>query len=370
MNGIIGMLDLLLDSDLSDSQREEAATAKASADSLLYLLSDILDISRIEAGKLELTHVPFELPPLLHELIGSLQARADEKQLALSCETDAQLPHDVEGDPRRLRQILYNLVGNAIKFTDTGSVRLEALLGERKEDSNTAVLEFRIRDTGIGIAEDKQAVIFNRFEQLDSTDTRRHGGSGLGLAIVQQLTEMMGGAVGLQSEEGKGSCFTVTIAVRLPDPSGGPLEERETAAADEPEGNSGPLPPCRVLLVEDNAVNQVVVQKMLARGGLTADVVSTGEAAVQAFEQSSYDIVLMDIRMPGMDGLETSRQLRMMEQQADRPPNPKPVPIIALTAHAMEGDRSNCLAAGMTDYLAKPVYYAELVAMIRKWAGT
>ncbi len=488
MNGIIGMTGLLLETRLDEQQREYADTVKMCADSLLTLINDILDFSKIEAGKLDLETLEFDLRSTLEDVNDVLALKAHEKGLELACVIDAAVPSWVQGDPGRLRQVITNLVGNAVKFTERGEVVLEVTLAEENEES--ALLKFCVRDTGIGIPENKVGILFQPFTQVDSSTTRRFGGSGLGLSISQRLAALMGGTVGLESEFGKGSMFWFTarlgkqvrgdhpvlagadirgmkvlvvddnatnhrVMAGMLDRSGcrhehvldGPAalaRLREAAASGEPfrlaildmmmpgmdgeevgaaiaadpaiaattlvmltsmgtrgdasrlaQGHfaayltkpireaqlraclmmlAAPLPQegqrtlvtrhtireasrrLRVLLAEDNRTNQKVATIMLERLGHQVVVASNGAEAVDALRTEPYDLVLMDVQMPGMDGLEATRRIRG-GQSGDA--NLR-VPIVAMTAHAMKGDRERCLESGMDAYLAKPIQPADL----------
>lgn len=362
INGVIGMTALLLDSPgLSSEQRMQANVIKSSGESLLALINDILDFSKVEAGKLDLEILEFDLRETLEDLNSLLAQRARDKKLALICSADAEVPDHVEGDPGRLRQILLNLAGNAIKFTEAGEVKVAVALASK--DENDATLRFTVTDTGIGISEDQLRNLFNEFTQADSSTTRLYGGTGLGLAISKQLVKLMSGEIGVSSELGKGSefWFTAKFPYREAKHKYGDeeqLKESESGAsaisdsifndvaAERFEGRAG-----RILVAEDNIVNQMVVRGILEKFGLHADTVANGAEALEALSQIAYDLVLMDVQMPQMDGLEASRRIRAGESGELI----KEVPIVALTAHARPEDRSECLQAGMTDYLSKPL---------------
>lgn len=504
MNGVIGMTGLLLDTDLSDEQRRYAEIVHASSESLLMLINDILDFSKIEAGKLALEKIHFNLVELLDDFAEGLALRAHDKGLEFVCAADPAVPTHLVGDPGRLRQVLTNLAGNAIKFTATGEVAVQVTA--KAQDRHSALLRFVVRDTGIGIPQAKQELLFQKFSQLDASTTRRYGGTGLGLAVAKELVELMGGRIGLQSHEGEGATFQFTIRLakqadvdRRPPPPPADLQGvrvlivddnatnrevltrrltawgmRPAEASDGPtalsllaqaqgdgrpfalvlvdmqmpdmdgealghairsdrrwadvpmvmltsmgargdtarfiragfaacldkpvrhhdlklilarvlasaQGDSAdaatPIVPrsadrelrhrfagsdARLLLAEDNTTNQLVALGMLTNLGLKADVVADGAAALKALETSTYDLVLMDVQMPVMDGLAATRRVRDPQSAARR----HDVPIIAMTAHAMQGDREKCLAAGMNDYLTKPVKPRELVDMLQKW---
>ncbi|MEW6765308.1 MAG: ATP-binding protein [Pseudomonadota bacterium] len=348
MNGVIGMLELLLDADLRTEQTELVRTAMHSAELLLNIINDILDLSKIEAGKLELEDIPFDPAELARQTARSLHGLVRDKGLQLEVHVDAKLPRKVRGDPTRLQQVLNNLLGNAIKFTEQGSVSLGLA---RKEQS----LRFEVKDTGIGIPATRLPELFQPFTQVDSSHTRRYGGTGLGLAICRRLVESMTGTIGVESTPGKGTLFWFELplramsepALRMP----APVELPVSPPACELTGQ-------HVLLVEDNPVNQMVARKILERLGLRVTVAPSGEAALEHTAAGAFDAVLMDCQMPGMDGLETTRRIR--HQGAN-------LPIIALTANATENDRQACMLAGMDDFLSKPFRAEVLQATLARW---
>lgn len=346
MNGVIGMTTLLLDTELGEQQREFVQTIRTSGDLLLHVINDILDYSKIEAGKLVLQQEECDLRAMLDDCIDILKLRAQEKKLELTCETQPDIPARVISDRGRLKQILLNLAGNAIKFTESGAVAI--YVEKLHEQQNNALLRFSVRDTGIGIAADQQQRLFESFSQVDGSYTRKFGGTGLGLAISRQLVELLGGEIAVTSEEGKGSDFSFTLNLRL-------VTARAPQEIPElPSPNAGDF--CRkILLVEDNHVNmQVTVGILNKLGYFHIDTTENGEEALRALARQKYDLVLMDLSMPELDGFETTRSLRSKNTLNGG------VPVIALTAHAMQGDRQRCLDAGMNGYLSKPLEPLEL----------
>jgi PAS domain S-box-containing protein len=344
MNGIIGSIALLLDGGVSDEQQEYIGTIRTCSESLLQLVNDILDLSKIEAGKLTLEQTPFRLETLMKDALAVVAPAARAQGLDLRHTFDQDLPAALVGDPQRLRQVLLNLLSNAVKFTNSGHVEVSVLGAGRSSDA--VQLQFSVRDTGIGIPTDMQQSVLEPFTQGDSSTTRRFGGTGLGLAICSRLIGLMGGRLELLSEPGRGSTFRFTVSLAV----------AAVAAVSSPT-SQGPIRPSkrplRILLAEDNAVNQFIASRLLERMGHHVDVVADGRQAVTAVERSDYDLVLMDCQMPTMDGYAATRAIRSLKRG-------RSMPIIALTANAMAEERRRCLDAGMDDYLAKPVSAEQL----------
>ncbi len=359
MNAVIGMTEIVLQSDLDAEQHEQLGLVKRAAESLLDVLNDILDFSKIEAGKLALEPVDFDLAAALDEVVRTLAVRAEPKHLRLSCSIAPDTPTWVTGDPLRLRQVLFNLVGNAIKFTERGGIAVE-VAGAAPADSDAAEIRFVVRDTGTGIAADKQAAIFNAFEQGDGSTTRRYGGTGLGLAICAKLVALMGGRIWVESTVGQGSAFRFTVRFACP-------QQRPAAQAAAPDDDAVVAPGTRrlrVLLAEDNPINQKVATRMLVQAGHAVTVAGDGRAALDLVGREAFDVVLMDVQMPEMDGLQAAAAIRARESGSIRR-----LPIVAMTAHAMKGDRERCLAAGMDAVVAKPVRRGELLAALAQAVG-
>lgn len=352
MNGVLGMLQLLETTELNQEQHEYAALASESTEHLLKVINDILDFSRIERGALELELISFNLPVLLKTSLQAFQHSAQQRGLTLHLELGEALPSlQVQGDPTRLRQILVNLIGNALKFTERGEVRVEA--NWQALDNQVLWFTCSVHDTGIGISGERLDTMFDAFQQADNSISRRYGGTGLGLPIARTLAERMGGTLTARSEPGHGSCFTLEI----------PLPFSAQQPAPRPEASSpGPAlqQTLSVLLVEDNPVNQTVIEAMLRSLGYQVTLVVDGAQAVSAVQRESFAAVLMDCRLPIMDGYEATRRIRKLAAMGQ-------VPIIALTANALQGDREACLQAGMNDYLAKPFKRAELQELLDRW---
>jgi two-component system, sensor histidine kinase len=359
MNGLLGMVDLVLDSGLGADQREQLETAQRCAYSLLALLNDILDLSKIEAGKMLLEKIPFNISEVLQDCVKSQSAKAAQKRIDLRYEVEASSSFEVLGDPLRVRQIVANLLSNAIKFTERGWVHV-SLAGKSTADGRIE-MEIKVADTGSGIPTDKLPTIFEKFTQADGSITRKYGGTGLGLAITRRLVKLQGGEVRVESQPGHGSTFTVVLTCdAAPDRLTVPA-----AVSANGLGTATLTPGARLLLVEDNLVNQKVVLAILRKKGYQIDVANHGREALSRLDSpdSIYNLILMDVQMPVLDGLETTRCIR-------RNPRWESIPIIAMTAHAMNGDRERCLQAGMDAYISKPVQPAHLVSTIEKHLAT
>ena len=362
MNGIIGMTELVLDTALTSEQQDCIATIQSSASALMTIINDILDFSKIEAGKLHIERVSFKPGLVLQEACSVIAPLSEAKQLALHRHMDADVPDTLQGDPIRLRQVLLNLLNNAVKFTEKG--RIDAMMSCDTVDGRKSLLHVAVRDTGIGIAPDMQAHIFEAFTQEDASTTRRFGGTGLGLSISRRLVELMGGRIWLESTPGQGSTFHLTLPLCSPAESAMPAQTRVTPpAATEVTLPGQSTFASHLLLVEDNPVNQKVAIRLLKGQGYRVTLAEDGAQAIRAFADQSFDAVLMDMQMPVMGGLDATRLIREMEHERSS----RRVPIIAMTANAMVGDRETCLEAGMDDYIAKPFTAKELWAKLDLW---
>lgn len=358
LNGVIGMTGLALDTDLTEQQREYIQTVQVCGDQLLTLVNDILDFSKIEAGKLELEELDFNLPTAVEEVAGILKIQADKKGLELRCYISPAIPPLLRGDPGRLRQILINLVNNSLKFTHAGEVSIRVEL--EKQQKTSVTLRFSVRDTGIGIAPDRMDRLFKPFTQGDGSTTRKFGGTGLGLVISKQLAELMGGRIGVESVEGKGSTFwfTAVLAKRVPSD----LRSSDDAHRPAVTPSARPFPRnLRVLVAEDNIVNQKVLVSILEKFGLHTDAVADGVEVIKALQQIEYHLILMDCQMPEMDGYEATRNIRNGQAGEQN----RHIPIIAITANAMKGDRERCQSAGMNDYIPKPINPNRLIEVMQ-----
>ena len=359
MNAVIGMAGILLDSDLTSEQRQHALVLKDSGDALLMLLNDILDLSKIEAGQVELEILDFELMGLLESMKSLWESRLQSKGLQLTIGIAPDVPLVLKSDPTRIRQILFNLISNASKFTEHGGISIE--ISKRHADDDRLELRFAVTDTGMGITPEARSRLFNKFSQADGSTTRKFGGTGLGLAICKELTQLLGGEIDVESVPGRGATFWFTIWCALGDSNAIDTDVRmsDTAFTDI----SGTDRSLRILVAEDNHVNQVVLQALLSKTGHRIDMVANGSEAVSAVIRGPYDLVLMDIHMPEMDGVTASRRIRELSGEVGK------LPIIALTANAMKGDREKYIAAGMTDYVSKPINPRKLIMAIARCTG-
>ncbi len=355
LNGILGMTELLGESALDEKQRFQLDVVRRSGDHLLVLINDILDFSKIEAGKLAMERAPFDLRRTVADVADLLSPVAHDREIAFEVNVDERVPHWVVGDASRVKQVLGNLIGNAIKFTDRGGVWLTVGTGEDGR------LRFEVKDSGVGIAAADRDSIFDAFRQADDSALRRHGGTGLGLTISRQLARAMGGDIECTSEPGKGSVFRFTAdlpATEAPQPAAPEIATAESGERSHPDrAYTG-----RVLLAEDNAVNALVARSYLEQFGLAVDCVEDGRQALERATSGDYDLILMDCQMPEMDGFEATRRIRAHEKTLGL----EPVSVVALTANAIRGDRERCLEAGMDDYLAKPFRSAELRAIVER----
>ena len=355
MNGILGMTELAMQAESREEQKECLSTIRSSGDALLTILNDLLDLSKIEAGKFEIEEAPFSLRELVKESGKVFTFRMKEKGLHFDATTEEKLPDLLIGDALRLRQVLLNLLGNAVKFTEQGNIALAAT-GRRVEDR--VILRLAVRDSGVGIPAEKQSQVFEAFRQVDSTIARNYGGTGLGLSICTKLVSLMGGTIELESELGKGTTFTVILSLRVAD---APVPS-SVDSVDAPDSFSAPL---NILLAEDNPVNQKVAARLLEKEGHRVTVAGNGKIAVAEFQKAKFDLIIMDVQMPELDGLEATREIRRVEQQGE-----VRVPIIAMTAQTMTGDKDNCIAAGMDGFVSKPIRLPELWAAIKTIQNT
>jgi len=392
MNAIIGMTNLAINMNLSDQLRNYLTTVQTSANSLLILINDVLDFSKIEAGKLELEFAEFDLNNTMNYISSMLSAKIVGKGIKMIILVDDDIPCALVGDSLRLGQILVNLTNNAVKFTESGEIKISVSLVQKTEDK--AILKFSVKDTGIGIIPEHVPKLFTPFTQADSSTTRHYGGTGLGLSICKRLVNMMRGEIGVKSEPGKGSSFYFTAEFGIQQAVAGAHEcepllfNSEDQTTYQMKEAIKKIRGSRILLVEDNFINQQVAEEILKGADVILGIVSNGKDAIEAVRNKSFSAVLMDIQMPGMDGYEATKRIREIEEQKrdkgaeeqrgrgleDNPlplypsnPSPNPLPIIAMTAHAMKGDREKCIEAGMNDYVAKPIDTAQLYITLAKW---
>jgi PAS domain S-box-containing protein len=371
MNGVIGMTQLALDTALDDEQREYISTVRDSADSLLVVINDILDFSKIEAGKMELAREPFDLRKCVSDAMQVFSWKAREKKLELTHEVSYDVPEILTGDAHRLRQIILNLVANAMKFTEAGNIALTvsslAASSHAAGQASQHTLCFSVRDTGCGIPPDKQSLIFEAFAQADGSATRRQGGTGLGLAICCKLVQLMDGRIWVESTPGSGSTFSFTAAFTAAFLESQAELPGSDAALPTTTGSTEPAQPLHILLAEDNIVNRRLAELAIKKMGHRLMVVDDGAKAVRAAAEQPFDLILMDLQMPEMGGLEATAAIRGAERQAALAGGiPRHIPIVAMTAHAMSGDRESCLQAGMDDYISKPIQLQVLRELINR----
>jgi PAS domain S-box-containing protein len=353
LNAVIGLTDLTLKTDITQEQRSYLEIIRSSGDSLLSVINKILDFTKIDREKVELESKPFELRRCVEDSLNLVRTIASEKSLDLTYEISASVPQAIMGDPVRIQQILVNLLSNAVKFTEKGFILVS--VHSMKFDDTCHEIHFKVRDTGVGIPEDKIDGLFQPFTQVDASTTRKYGGTGLGLAISKRLVGLMRGKIWAESQLGIGSTFHFTLVAKAAN-----LDDIENERVDEPEGVKLGKPGFRILLAEDNVINQMVMVKMLNKLGYQADVVANGKEVLSSLEHHNYDLILMDVQMPEMDGFETTRAIRKLRPSGNHPK------IIAITAYALKEDRQRCLDAGMDDYISKPVRLQDLAEMLEK----
>lgn len=354
MNGILGMYNVLRQTNLSSEQREFLDIINISGQNLLSIIDDIIDLSKIESGQIQLEAKEFNLKKEMERIIELLSIKARGKGIELISEIDPTTQINLIGDAGRLKQIITNLANNAIKYTKEGSVKIKVEPVEQTDQSSK--LKFSIIDTGIGISEEGKQKLFKAFSQIDSSSTRKYGGTGLGLAIAKNLSKIMQGEIGVESELGKGSTFWFTAKFSMAPNAGLGSSGFQTDRSDSTNK-------LHILLVEDNLLNQKFATASLRKVGHKVDIAENGKAAVEKYQQNEYDLILMDIQMPVMDGIEATRKIRIIEKEKEVD---QPIKIIAITAYVMERDRKMCLSAGMDEYLAKPFKPQELISLINK----
>jgi PAS domain S-box-containing protein len=354
MNGVIGMTDLLLHTNLDNEQNDYVETIKSSGEILLSLINDILDFSKIESGKLKLENQPCNIKKCFNELVNAFSIYANEKKIKITTSIDEKVPNTFITDPGRIKQVLTNLISNAVKYTDSGEINISVQYISTTSDN--IILQFSVKDTGIGISKESISQLFQPFTQLDASSTRKYGGTGLGLIISKHLVEMMKGKIKVESEQSKGSVFTFTITVKRD------TENQKLNFEKKPLNfNLAQEIPLKILLVEDNLINQKVTVKLLKRFGYIIDLTANGVEAIEAVKKKYYDIIFMDIQMPVLDGFEATKHILKMF------PKEKCPTIIAMTAAVMKGDKERCLNSGMKDYIPKPVLPEAVQAAIEKW---
>jgi len=363
INGVIGMLDALKDTPISPEQHNYITLAHQASSSLLTLVNDLLDFSKIREKKLTLEVIDFNLLDLIQEVLSLLGKLSEQKNIPLRFHEKNALPKIVKGDPTRLKQIFYNLIGNAIKFTEQGCIQLTAQL--LTTANNKIQVQFEVIDTGIGIKAEQQQNLFQQFSQANDSIARHYGGTGLGLALCQQLTELMGGNLTLISEYGKGSTFTFSIYLQKSHLSDESAEKITLSTPDKITAAFNAL----VLVVEDNQVNQVVAVNRLTKLGCSVETALDGQQALDLLKQKKFDLILMDCQMPILNGYQTTEQFRLLEKENSSNKN-KHTPIVAMTANVMPTDKQLCLDAGMDDYIAKPIKDAELIRVLQTYTGS
>lgn len=357
MNGVVGMIDLLMETDLAPEQKEYSEIIRKSADTLITVINDILDFTKMESGKMEIEEQLFELQTCIQEVFSLFSVEAGRKNLELAYFIDHKLPRLIYGDMARLRQVLINLIANAIKFTNQGGVYLA--VSSNQTPDNKLVIEFTIMDTGIGISPEKCDRLFQPFSQLDSSMTRKYGGTGLGLAICKSLVGMMGGEIRVESMEEKGATFVFTIQTELPG------EELSGVYQEEEQTQSIPKKGSKILVVDDHPINQRLMASMMDKLGYVADIAEDGKQAVELALNESYDFIFMDLQMPVMDGLEATSLIRR-----DGGPAAEKTVIIAMTANVMDGIQNRCIAAGMDGYISKPLKMSSIKQIISQYSNT
>ena len=360
LNGLMGMIQIMQMTDLSEEQERFMRISKSSADALLIVINDILDYSKMEAGKMGLERITFSLKKVLSDAVSMFRISADEKGITLVEDIAEDLQDNYIGDPFRLRQILSNLIGNAVKYTKQGSVDISASLLEETKD-HKCILRFDVKDTGIGIPEDKMEVLFKSFSQVDSSDTRKYGGTGLGLAISKKLVELMSGDIEVKSVFGEGSVFSFTCKLEITELSASAEEESVNHINFPSEGGSKEQG-YKVMLVEDDPISRTIFEQLTMKKNWNVTMAKTGREAVDIFSKKAVDVILMDIQMPMMDGYVATKIIRQLEEETG-----KRTPIIALTAKALVEDRNKCIEAGMDDFISKPIDVREFYKTIEKW---
>lgn len=355
MNGIMGLTNLLLETPLNQEQKDYLHYIQTCTDNLLVIVNDILDFSKIESGRVKFEAIPFDIRALLDSLTGLFRNKIEEKGLKLEIAFSQQIPALLIGDPYRLTQILNNLIGNAVKFTETGKIMVNVEVSSPPAD-HTLTLLFTVQDTGIGIPADKLNSIFESFTQADNDTTRKYGGTGLGLAITKSLTEQQGGEIWVTSKVATGSCFGFSLPFKVQTMPADSMVEKPSQPHQD-----GPVKKVRVLIAEDNAVNQLITSKIIKDHGFEGTIATDGKKAIEQLQQNDFDIVLMDIQMPEMDGYQAIKFIR------HNMPEKKAIPIIALTAHAVKEEIEKCFFAGANDYVSKPFTPADLIKKIENW---